>query len=138
LGSACSRRGCSACSFHYVGQRDAEEQHIQRIRDVIADDLAARPDGLVTLVSSETRDRIVENCLRVQFDDEALAHDLYADLRDPIGAHRGATLRHGPICGAGAVGGRSVMGAWRDVRRHHPDHIPREVGGSGHALRLRF
>jgi hypothetical protein len=33
---------------------------------------------------SETRDRIVENCLRIQLGDEALAHDLYADLREQL------------------------------------------------------
>ena len=68
--------------FHYVGQRDAEEEHLQRIRRVIVDDLAARPDGLAAMVSSETRDRIVENCLRLQLGDEALAQELYADLRE--------------------------------------------------------
>jgi hypothetical protein len=57
---------------------------IGRIRHVIADDLAARRDGLVTLVSSETRDRIVENCLQIQLGDRALAHDLYADLREQL------------------------------------------------------
>jgi hypothetical protein len=71
--------------FHYVGQRDAEEEQIQRIRQVIAGDLALQPDGLVTMVSSETRDRIVENCLRLQLGDAALARDLYADLREQIG-----------------------------------------------------
>ena len=70
--------------FHYVGRRDAEEEQLGRIRHVIADDLAARPDGLVTLVSSETRDRIVENCLQIQLGDRALAHDLYADLREQL------------------------------------------------------
>jgi hypothetical protein len=74
--------------FHYVGQRDAEEEQIQRIRHVIADDLAVRPDGLVTMVSSETRNRIVENCLRLELGDAALAHDLYTDLRDQF-AHAG-------------------------------------------------
>ena len=74
--------------FHYVGQRDAEEEQLQRLRQVIAEDLAAHPDGLVAMVSSETRDRIVENCLRLQLGDEALAHDLYADLREQLSAHR--------------------------------------------------
>jgi hypothetical protein len=35
-------------------------------------------------VSSETRDRIVENCLQIQLGDRALAHDLYADLREQL------------------------------------------------------
>jgi hypothetical protein len=50
--------------FHYVGRREAEEEQLGRIRHVIADDLAARRDGLVTLVSCETRDRIVETVSR--------------------------------------------------------------------------
>jgi hypothetical protein len=52
--------------FHHVGQRDPEEEQIRRLRQVIADDLAGRPDGLVAMVSSETRDRIAESCLRLQ------------------------------------------------------------------------
>jgi hypothetical protein len=70
--------------LQYVGQRDAEEEQLDRLRHVIAEDLAARPDGLVTMVSTETRDRIAENCLRLQLGDEALAHDLYADLREQL------------------------------------------------------
>ena len=81
LGLGLFTTGLFGVLFHYVGQRDAAEDHIERIRRVIADDLAGRPDGLVAMVSSETRDRIVENCLRLQLGDEALAHDLYADLR---------------------------------------------------------
>ena len=71
--------------FHYVGRRDAEEEQIGRIRQVIADDLAGEAvDGSVSLVSSETRDRIVENCLQIQLGDRAVAHDLYADLREQL------------------------------------------------------
>jgi len=70
--------------FQYVGHRDAEEEQVERIRQVIAGDLASRPDGLVAMVSSETRDRIAENCLSLQLGDEALAHDLYSDLREQI------------------------------------------------------
>jgi hypothetical protein len=70
--------------FDYIGRRDAEEEHLQRLRQVITEDLAARPDGLVAMVSSETRDRIAENCLRLQLGDQALAHDLYTDLREQL------------------------------------------------------
>jgi hypothetical protein len=70
--------------LHYVGQRDAEEEQLRRIREVIAGDLAANPDGLVALVSSETRDRIAENCLRLQLGDPDLARELYADLREQL------------------------------------------------------
>jgi hypothetical protein len=67
--------------FHYVGQRDAEEEQLRRLRQVIADDLAGSPDGLVAMVSPETRARIVENCLGRDLGDAALAHELHADLR---------------------------------------------------------
>jgi hypothetical protein len=70
--------------FQYVGQRDAEEEQIRRLRQAIVDDLAGRPDGLVAMVSSETRDRIIESCLRLQLGEEALARGLYTDLRDQI------------------------------------------------------
>src|SRR5689334_3826273 len=59
--------------FQYIGARDAEADAIQRIREVITDDLAAKPDGLVALVSSETRDRIIQNCLGLQLGDPLLA-----------------------------------------------------------------
>jgi len=36
------------------------------------------------MVSSDTRDRIAENCLSIQLNDGALAHDLYTDLRAQI------------------------------------------------------
>jgi hypothetical protein len=70
--------------FHHVGQRDVQEDQLQRLRQVIVEDLAAHPDGLVAMVSSGMRDRIVENCLGLQLGDEALAHDLYADLREQL------------------------------------------------------
>jgi hypothetical protein len=70
--------------FQYVGKRDADEDQLQLIRQVITDDLARRPDGLLAMVSSETRDRIAENCLRLQLGDDALAQGLYADLRAQI------------------------------------------------------
>ena len=35
-------------------------------------------------MSSETRDRIVENCLRLQLGDDDLARELYADLREQL------------------------------------------------------
>jgi hypothetical protein len=84
FGLALFTTGLFGVLFHYVGQRDVEEEHLQRIRRVIAEDLAARPDGLVAMVSLETRDRIAENCLRLQLGDAALAHDLYADLREQL------------------------------------------------------
>src|SRR5438046_1220059 len=66
--------------FQYVGQREAEEDNITRIRHVIADDFAAKPDGLVALVSEETRDRIIRNCLGIQIGDRELAEEVYNDL----------------------------------------------------------
>src|SRR2546423_1594125 len=70
--------------FQYVGQRDAEEDNLQPIRHVIAEDFASKPDGLVALVSPEARDRIIQNCLGIQLGDRALAEHVYADLRDQL------------------------------------------------------
>jgi hypothetical protein len=100
--------------FHYVGQRDVQEDQLQRLRQVIVEDLAAHPDGLVAMVSTGTRDRIIENCLRLQLGDEALAHDFYADLREQLQrtAERRedmsvsmalAPWRDGPSSGRGAM-----------------------------------
>ena len=41
-------------------------------------------DGLVALVSSEARGRIAEHCLGIQLGNQAMAHDLYTDLREQI------------------------------------------------------
>jgi len=84
LGLALFTTGLFGVLLQYVGQRDVEEEQLERVRQVITEDLAARPDGLVAMVSSETRDRIAENCLRLQLGDEALAHDLYTDLREQL------------------------------------------------------
>lgn len=70
--------------FQYVGHRDSEEENIRRIQNVIADDFASKPDGLVRMVSSETRERIIQNCLGMQLGDTQLAHDLYQDIRQQV------------------------------------------------------
>lgn len=72
--------------LQYIGQRDAEEQNITRIQSVIAvdNDFASKADGLVTMVSSETRARIIQNCLGLQLGDQQLASDLYKDLSDQV------------------------------------------------------
>jgi hypothetical protein len=37
--------------FRYVGQPDVEEERLRRLSEVIAGDLAARPDGLPKMLS---------------------------------------------------------------------------------------
>jgi len=112
--------------FQYVGQRDAEEEHVRRLREVIADDLAGNRDGLVALVSSETRDRIAEHCLGIQLGDEAMAHDLYTDLREQIIRQPErrydmdlsialAPWSDGPACGDGAMFVATVRTAYRVI-----------------------
>ncbi len=84
LGLGLFSTGLFGVLFQYVGQRDAEEGNLQRIRQVIAEDFAAKPDGLVALVSEETRDEIIENCLSLQLGDRAVADEVYADLRSQL------------------------------------------------------
>jgi hypothetical protein len=61
LGLALFTTGLFGVLLQYVGQRDVEEEQLERVRQVITEDLASRPDGLEAMVSSETRDRIIEN-----------------------------------------------------------------------------
>jgi hypothetical protein len=112
--------------FHYVGQRDAEEEQVRRIREVITDDLASKPDGLVAMVSSETRDRIAENCFRLQFGDQDMAHGFYSDhrkqvIRMPDRLHEMdlsvalAPWQQGPQSGSGAMFVATVRAEYRLV-----------------------
>lgn len=84
LGLGLFATGLFGVLFEYVGRRDAENESIERIRNVIAEDLAAKPDGLVSMLSSDMRDRIIGNCLAMQLGEPGLAKDVYADLRSQV------------------------------------------------------
>jgi len=126
VGLAFFTTGLFGVLFQYVGQRDAEERNLQRIQSVIADDFASKPDGLVAMVSSETRDRIVENCLGMQLGDATLAHDMYKDVRRQVvtAAERWHDVRvsislspwsDGPPTGRGAMFVATIRRSYRVV-----------------------
>jgi hypothetical protein len=125
VGLALLTTGLFGVLFQYVGQRDAEEDAVQRlrtvlhetapdIRDAVVEGFAFTPGSLTNVASPETLDRVVENCLAIRLKDKALATDIYADLREQI---IGASERrydvnasialspweHGPKSGKGAM-----------------------------------
>jgi hypothetical protein len=54
------------------------------IRDAVLDSFAFDPAALKNVASNETLDRIATNALGLRLDDQALAHDVYTDLRDQV------------------------------------------------------
>jgi|SRR5579884_2340062 len=95
IGSALFTTGLIVIGFTYLDKRDAEERALQQlrtvlteaapnIRDAVVDGFAFAPDALTSVASTETLDRIVENCLGLQLGDHDLAHDVYNDLRTQV------------------------------------------------------
>lgn len=125
LGLGLFTTGLFGVLFQYVGQRDAEEANLERNRQIIAEDFATKPDGLVKLISAETRDQIILNNLGVQLDDRQLAHEVYADLRDHlIGTERHSNMdisvalapsAYGPAAGPAAMFVATIRWEYRVV-----------------------
>jgi hypothetical protein len=97
LGSTLFGSGLIVVAFEYINERDADERANERlrrilkeeapaIRDAVIDGFAFAPDALVNVASPETLDRVVRNTLAIQLGDQALASDLYADLRHQVTA----------------------------------------------------
>jgi len=97
LGSTLFGSGLIVVAFQYIDERDAEERANERlrkvlkeeapaIRDAVIDGFAFAPDALVDVASPETLDRVVRNTLAIQLGDQALADDLYTDLRHQVTA----------------------------------------------------
>lgn len=93
IGSALFTTGLIVIAFEYIDQEDAEVRANQRlrkilrqeapaIRDAVVDGFAFAPDSLTNVASPETLDKIVENCLAIQLGDQALAKEIYADVRE--------------------------------------------------------
>lgn len=64
--------------------RAAIRHEAPAIRDVVLDSLAFNADTLKNVASPETLDRITTNALGLRLDDQALAGDVYTDLRDQV------------------------------------------------------
>jgi hypothetical protein len=95
IGSALFTTGLVAVAFEYLDREDSEQRAIQRLRkalpeqatilrSAVIEGFAASPDSLAAVASPATLDRVAENCLSIQLGDEALAHDVYADLRQQV------------------------------------------------------
>jgi len=72
-------RGIAAEQFRTVIREEAPT-----IRDVVLDSLAFNADTLKDVASPESLDRIATNAMGLRLEDQALAHDVYTDLRDQV------------------------------------------------------
>jgi hypothetical protein len=95
IGTTLLSVGVIAVIFEYYSRQEADalaaerfrsviRQEAPAIRDVVLDSLAFNPDTLTNVASPETLDRIATNALGLRLGDQALAHDVYTDLRDQV------------------------------------------------------
>ncbi|ABD10272.1 hypothetical protein ThrDRAFT_01696 [Frankia casuarinae] len=95
IGSTLFGSGLIVVAFNYISEADADERANERlrkvlkeeapaIRDAVIDGFAFAPDALTAVASPETLDRVVRNTLAIQLGDQAMADDLYADLRHQV------------------------------------------------------
>ncbi|MCA1606251.1 MAG: hypothetical protein LC775_12445, partial [Acidobacteria bacterium] len=84
-----------AVFFEYVDRKHGDERTDQRvrkavrqeapaIRDAVLDSFAFNPEALKNIASPETLDRIATNALGLRLGDQALAHDIYTDVRTQV------------------------------------------------------
>jgi hypothetical protein len=64
--------------------RSVIREEAPAIRDAVLDSLAFNPDTLKDVASPETLDRIATNAIGLRLENQALAHDVYTDLRDQV------------------------------------------------------
>ncbi|ABW12085.1 hypothetical protein Franean1_2656 [Parafrankia sp. EAN1pec] len=154
LGSTFFGSGLIVVAFEYINERDADERANERlrrilreevpaIRDAVVGGFAFAPNALVDVASPETLDRVVRNTLAIQLGDQALADDLYTDLRRQVAAstERRRDTRvsvsltpwaKGPAAGAGsmfvATTAGSTASSWPSPPAASPVHIrPRRI-----------
>lgn len=95
VGSTLFGTGLLAVFFEYVDRKHGDQRADERIRaavrkeapairDAVLDSFAFNPEGLKSVASDDTLDRIAVNAIGLRLDDPALAHDAYTDLRDQI------------------------------------------------------
>ncbi|MFB8776854.1 hypothetical protein [Streptomyces broussonetiae] len=95
IGSTLFGTGLLAVFFEYVDRKHGDERTDQRIRkavrkeapvirDAVLDSFAFEPEALKGIASEETLDRIATNALALRLGDEALAHDVYTDVRNQV------------------------------------------------------
>jgi hypothetical protein len=95
IGSTLFGTGLLAVFFEYVDRKHGDERTDQRIReavrkeapairDAVLDSFAFNPAALEGVASNDTLDRIATNALGLRLDDQALAGEVYADLRNQV------------------------------------------------------
>ncbi|MGH8543850.1 MAG: hypothetical protein ACREX3_09530 [Gammaproteobacteria bacterium] len=95
IGSTLFGTGLLAVFFEYVDRKHGDERTDQRvrkavrqeapaIRDAVLDSFAFNPEALQNIASPETLDRITTNALGLRLGDQALAHDVYTDVRTQV------------------------------------------------------
>jgi hypothetical protein len=95
IGSTLFGTGLLAVFFEYVDRKHGDERTDQRIReavrkeapairDAVLDSFAFNPAALEGIASNDTLDRITANALGLRLNDQALAGEVYADLRDQV------------------------------------------------------
>ncbi|MCA1706108.1 MAG: hypothetical protein LC808_23745, partial [Actinobacteria bacterium] len=95
LGSTLFSTGLLAVFFEYIDRQHGDERTDQRvraavrqeapaIRDAVFDSFAFNPEALQNIASPETLDRIAAGALGLRLGDQALAHDIYTDIRNQV------------------------------------------------------
>ncbi|ROP38973.1 hypothetical protein [Saccharothrix texasensis] len=95
IGSTIFSTGLLAVFFEYVDRKHGDQRADERvraavrreapaIRDAVLDSFAFDTNTLKSVASDETLDRIATNALGLRVHDQALATDLYADVRDQV------------------------------------------------------
>ncbi|HEX3786109.1 MAG TPA: hypothetical protein VHX38_41205 [Pseudonocardiaceae bacterium] len=95
LGTTLLSAGVIAVIFEYYARKESDErtdEHLRRairqeapaIRDAVLDSFAFNPDALKGVASPETLDRIAANALGLRLGDDALARDVYTDIRNQV------------------------------------------------------
>lgn len=95
IGSTLFSTGLLAIFFEYVDRkhgdqradqrvRDAVRQEAPAIRDAVLDSFAFNADALKDIASPEALDRIAANALGLRLGDQALAAEVYTDLRTQV------------------------------------------------------
>jgi hypothetical protein len=95
IGSTLFGTGLLAVFFEYVDRKHGDERTDQRIRkavrreapairDAVLDSFAFNPETLQGIASPATLDRIAANALGLRLGDQALARDVYSDVRNQV------------------------------------------------------
>lgn len=95
LGSTLFTFGLLAILFEHLDRKHGDERAEQRvreavrheapaIRDAVLDSFAFNADALKGVASNDTLDRIAANALGLRLGDQALAHDIYTDVRTQV------------------------------------------------------